>query len=311
MALYMYSMGDKNYEDSTGKRNVFSKDDKGKILILGGSGFLGGNVAKRAVLAGYRVTSLSRRGKPEPPKQRRRNRRNRDNNGADNLNNYDSFEQSGVMNAIDYRCGDATDISTIREILNEGDEEYKAVVHCIGLLFDGDSGLAMWNRFVSQSGSLSDSSSTYDDITRATAINAIQATEECLSSNGKKIPFVFTSAAEAGWTDVSGGGFVEKRLTPRWLKRYLQAKRAVEERLSQSTKLRPIIFRPSFIFSLDNRLSITLPPVTAFFVGNQVGLPFVDRPVSVQALSSAIIRSLSNDSISGVQRYKEINELSR
>ena len=277
-------------------------------------------MAKRAVLAGYRVTSLSRRGKPEPPKQRRRNRRNRGNNnknnGADNnnLSSYDSFEQSGVMNAIDYRCGDATDISTIRDILNEGDEEYKAVVHCIGLLFDGDSGLAMWNRFVSQSGTLSDSSSSYDDITRTTAINAIEAVEECISSSSdpnNKIPFVFTSAAEAGWTDVSGGEFVEKRLTPRWLKRYLKAKRAVEERLSQSTKLRPIIFRPSFIFSLDNRLSITLPPVTAFFVGNQVGLPFVDRPVSVQALSSAIIRSLSNESISGVQRYKEINELSR
>ena len=34
----MSSIGDKSNEESTGKRNVFSKDDKGKILILGGSG---------------------------------------------------------------------------------------------------------------------------------------------------------------------------------------------------------------------------------------------------------------------------------
>jgi len=274
------------------KRDVFSKDNKGKILVLGGSGYLGSNVARRAVLEGYSVTSLSRRGKPEPKSKRRRR------------NEYASVESN-----IDYRTGDAREIEPVESILNEGG--YTAVVHCIGLLFDGNSGLSMWNRFVSGSGSMTDPSSTYDDVTRLTAINAITASEQyaSLGDFNNTLPFIFTSAAEAGWTDVTGGSFVENRLTPRWLKRYVKAKRTVESRLEKSTILRPIIFRPSLIFSLD-RLQ-NFPPVTAFFVGNQVGLPFVDRPVSVQALSSAIVRSIADENITGVQRYKEINQLSR
>jgi len=52
---------------SSNEVNVFSKPpsgSKGRILILGGSGFLGQNVARRAILEGYSVVSLSRRGKP-------------------------------------------------------------------------------------------------------------------------------------------------------------------------------------------------------------------------------------------------------
>jgi len=284
-------------EESSQTRNAFAKNNKGKILVLGGSGYLGGNVARRAVLEGYSVTSLSRRGKPQP---RKRKRRKNDSNN----------EFALLENSIDFRTGDARDGDTVQGILKEGN--YTAVIHCIGLLFDDNSGLSMMNRFVSGSGSMPDPTSSYDDVNRMTAFNAIEAAERYASStleDQAPLPFIFISAAEAGWTDVTGGNFVEKRLTPRWLKRYLKAKRSVEQRLTSAALLRPIIFRPSLIFSLDRVQS--LPPVTAFFVGNQVGLPFVDRPVSVQALSSAIVRSINDPNIVGIQRYKEINQLSR
>jgi len=234
-------------------------------------------------LEGYSVTSLSRRGNPD--------------------------DSEGNNDQIDYRTGDARQLETIANILNEGD--YVAVVHCIGLLFDGESGIGNLNRFVSGSGSVPEGASTYDDITRLTAFNAISAAESYAQNRGgEPLPFIFTSAAEAGWPDVPGGKFVEKNLTPQWLRRYLVAKRAVEARLMKNQNLlRPIIFRPSLIFSLDRIGS--LPPVGAFFVGNKVGLPFVDRPVTVQSLSTAAVRAISRPDVRGVQRFMQIDELAK
>lgn len=296
--------------------NTFEKKSKGKILLLGGTGYLGNAVANKAVLEGYSVTSLSRRGKTKED--------------IDNNNNK-----------IDYRTGDARDKAVIDSILNNindndnnninEEEQYVAVIHCIGLLFDGASNLGKFNRLMSGSGSVPDASSTYDDVTRLTAMNAMDATERYATSlnrksininnnnyRSKRIPFVFTSAAEAGWPDMRGGSFVERTLIPKWMRRYLLAKRSVEERLlsysnnnnsNSSSSIRPVIFRPSLIYSLDKIRS--LPPVGAFFVGNKVGLPFVDRPVTVQSLANAFVKSISDDTVIGVQRFKEIDALNR
>jgi hypothetical protein len=73
----------------------FSK--KGKILVLGGTGFLGQTICKRATLEGYSVTSLSRRGLPPDP----------------------SSIASSAGN-IEYRKGDARDKDSITNILTEG-----------------------------------------------------------------------------------------------------------------------------------------------------------------------------------------------
>jgi hypothetical protein len=210
---------------------------------------------------------------------------------------------------------------------------FLGVVHCIGLLFDDASGLGNWNRFVSGSGSLPDTQSTYDSITRLSAFNAIDATLEYIQGNNDRslsslssFPFVFTSAAEAGWPDVPGGPQIEEFLAPEWLRRYLVAKRAVEGKLLMITQqrnqdrpssssssplsLRPIIPRPSLIYSLDRPASYL--PVGAFFLGNQVlRLPFVDRPVTVQALSNAIVKAIAQEDVSGILRYPQIDELSR
>lgn len=259
---------------------------KGKLLVLGGTGFLGQTVCKRALLEGYEVTSLSRRGVPDA--------------GTD-----DDASSSAV--GVSYRLGDARKKETVTNILGEGG--YTGVLHCIGLLFDEQSGLGRFNVFVSGSGSLPDANSSYDTITRLTAFNAIEAATEYAQGLDKPFPFGFTSAAEAGWPDMRGGAQVERFLAPKWLKRYLVAKRAVEAKLLDTPSLRPVMFRPSLIYSLDRPKSYA--PVGAFFVGNAVGLPFVDRPVTVQALACAMVRAMDRDEVSGVQRYAEIDALSQ
>jgi nucleoside-diphosphate-sugar epimerase len=290
-----------NAMNSNSRAAVYGKptESKGNILLLGGSGFLGSAIAKRALLEGYEVTSISRRGK-----------QNQQSDGDD------------ILGKVKYIQGDARDAETIKQELSialEKSRPYTAIIHTIGLLLDGKSGLGRYNQFASGSGSLPDPDSTYDDITRKTAFNALEAAENIETSEsfskteefgkkGRPLPFVFISAAEAGWPDMTGGSFIENYLAPEWLRRYLVAKRSVEDRLIRAKDtIRPVIFRPSLIFSFDRLMS--LAPVGAFFLGNKIGLPFVDRPVTVQALAAAVVRSLEDDSVRGVQRYREIDAL--
>jgi hypothetical protein len=73
-----------------------SSSEKGKLLVLCGTGFLGQTICKRATLEGYSVTSLSRRGLPSP-----------------------ESSKSSVGN-IEYRMGDACKIESISNVLSEG-----------------------------------------------------------------------------------------------------------------------------------------------------------------------------------------------
>lgn len=301
------------------EKTLSSSTTKGKVLVLGGSGFLGGNVAKRAVLEGYSVTSLSRRGRTTT---------------NSNTNNNSNPSMEFFENKIDYRIGDAREKKTIESILAEGG--YVAVIHCIGLLLDSESGLGNYNKFASGSGSIPDTSSTYETITKQTAFHAIEAWEMYINKNKnnnnnnnqqkRRLPFIFVSAAEAGWPQTNGGPFIESMLAPEFLRRYLSAKRSVEQRMGiindkssssvsssssssidSSLSFRPVIFRPSLIYTKEKIESWI--PVGAFILGNAIGLSFIDRPVTVQSLSLAIIRCIDDESIVGIQRFMDIDNI--
>jgi len=213
---------------------------------------------------------------------------------------------------VNWVVGDATNPSDVKSIVSEAD----AVVHAVGLLFDVESGLQGLNTIVSGSKSQPDpEKSTYDNITRKTMFNIIDAVEakaknplNALKGTGK-IPLAFVSCAESGWPDVQFGDFVEEKLAPEWLRKYLVAKRAVESRLSSSSALRPVVVRPSLIWSWD-KLDV-LPIIPVFNFANFVGVPFVDKTVRVETLADAIVAGIEDDSIVGVQRFKEMEELSK
>jgi len=263
-----------------------------RLLVLGGNGYVGSQVARLAVDRGWSVTSLSRRGqKPD--------------DGPLGL-----FADAR-LDKVRWVAGDATDPATIQALIAEHD----AVVHAIGLLFDANSGLANLNLIVSGSGSVPTETSTYDRITRLTAFNVIEAAQA--KSEVFKFPWepepaptpvLFVSAAEAGWPDVSLGPEVETNLAPDWLKEYLKAKRAVEAKIqSTPASIRPVIVRPSLIWSWDKW--DVLPIIPIFNLLNAIGVPFVDKTVTVFTLSKALMAGLENDDVSGVQRFDKMEEL--
>ena len=241
---------------------------RGKLLVLGGSGFAGARICGLALSQGWEVVSVSRRGAPSdvPPS----------------------------LAGVQWLQGDATAQNTARDVLREGG--FSAVFHAVGLLFEGSA-----NRFVSGSGSVPSPGASYDLVTRRSALAAASAAAElCTSTDGGPPAFGFVSAAEAGWNF---------RAPVDWLERYLIAKRAVERELlasGEAGRLRPIILRPSLVWSADRPGS--LPSVAAFYAANALGLPFVDRPVNVDTLAGAAVNALGDPKASGIFRYPEMEE---
>ena len=256
---------------------------KTKLLVIGGNGFVGREVCKYAVQAGFEVSSLSRRGECPNPN--------------------DEF-----LSQVTWNAGNALDKATVTKYVNEAD----AVCHAIGLLFDVNSGLTWANTFTSASFSKPDpEESTYDNITRKAALLAIEALKAknmLPSMMGKRAPFAFVSCAESGWPDVQFGDRVEAA-SPDWLKRYLAAKRAVESELAGSTgTLRPIIVRPSLIWNWK-KLDV-LPAIPIFNVASRLGVPFVDKTVRVEDVGRAIVAGLLDEQVNGVQRFEQMESLS-
>ncbi|KAL7527653.1 hypothetical protein ACHAWF_002262 [Thalassiosira exigua] len=260
-----------------------------KVAVFGGTGYVGSAVCERLVKRGHEVTAVSRRGANPRP---------------------DSKELSQVT----WVQGDATDMTTVEDVL----EDSNAAVHCIGLLFDVDSGFANLNKIVSGSGSVPGEISTYDAITRKTAYNVIEAIEkkqslhsgDVESDGDKRFPLAFLSAAEAGWPEVPLGGLVDG-MAPKWLNRYLTAKRAVESRIGLSSQskgsIRASIYRPSLIW--DWTKYDILPAIPAFNAAAAVGVPFVDKTVRIETLADAIVAGIENGDVEGVQRVGEMEKL--
>jgi len=258
-----------------------------RVAVFGGTGYVGSAVCERLVKQGYSVTAMSRRGvNPRPGDE--------------------------YLDQVKWVSGDATQADAVKEVVADSD----AVVHAIGLLFDVESGLSNLNTIVSGSGSLPGDDSTYDAITRKTMFNVIDACEykaksplSIIGGSKKGIPVCFVSAAEAGWPDVSLGPRVESTLAPDWLKKYLIAKRAVEARLSSSSFLRSVIYRPSLIW--DWTKFDVLPAIPIFNIASAVGVPFVDKTVRVETLADAIVAGIGDDTVSGVQRYMQMEMLAK
>ncbi len=248
-----------------------------KVLVLGGSGFVGGKLITLLTNRGVEIVALSRRGAPV----------------------------GDICPAnVEYLKCDVGDKEQLAAVF-KSHGPFSSVFHAIGLLLDPDSGLSGLNKLASGSGSVPSETSSYDRITRQTSFNAIDLLVAQQKDTGSTtaVPMVFVSAAEAGWTWPSPVGFLE---------RYLIAKRAVESRLQSEEVapfIRPVILRPSLIYTMDRPQALF--SVIPFMVASKIGIPGVEKPVELDVLAKSGIVASENQDIRGVKRIEEMTELSK
>ena len=72
-------------------------------------------------------------------------------------------------------------------------------------------------------------------------------------------------------------------------------------------KLRPVIVRPSLIFTYDKPAKLL--PVAAFALGNAIGLPFVDRPVTLDTVAKSLLVGVETPGETGIFGFKEMDHL--
>ena len=253
--------------------------DEGKLLVLGGRGSSGARYAKARAVVGYDVVSISRRGDPPGDPHR---------------------YPDGVWNRVDWRKGDCVQPDTIATVLGEGG--FVACIHAVEMLLASDI-----NALASGNGSKPSPGATYDDVTRVTALNAADAAARLCTAvpnadtaggarrevRRVRRPCRSCSCPPPRRVDVQGAGGLARGLPHR-------QRGAVEARLRGMTdagEVRAACRRPSLVYCLDKPAA--MPAVGAFYLGNLIGLPFVDRPVTVDTLASAAVRCVEDGRSTG------------
>ncbi len=232
-----------------------------RLLVVGGSGFLGREVCREAVERGWSVTSLSRRGENPCP--------------------------GSALDAVRWTAGDASDAALLGELSAQND----GFVHAVGMLLDDDSGLGWANPITSGSRSKVSAGATYDSVMRETALALLAAARA--SASGTRRPFAYVSASEAGWADLDAGRWLEAKVAPSWLGRYLAAKRAVEAALSspeESSAVRPILARPSLMYNYGKLDVLPLLPVWNALAALRIGSGAFGKMLRVELVGASIVQ---------------------
>lgn len=180
-----------------------------KILVLGGSGFIGSQVCVKAVSEGHEVHAL---GRNKPNK---------------------------VPEGVNWVSKDALDYEGMKSFLQK--ESFDAVVNCIGILFDYSTPLRRLNKLFSGSNSVAlNNNETYSNIIEGISLNIYHILKDT------DCKMVFMSAAETKWRERKTTRLFERIFIPKFLKEYLKRKRFVDDTVSEHENVS--IFYPSIVY---------------------------------------------------------------
>ena len=219
-----------------------------RILVLGGNGFIGSKVVQKAIDNGYEVVVGCRT--PQESKD------------------------------FDWVKIDALDEVSLQEHIEDND--YYAIINCIGILFDNSSKLRKLNKLFSGSGNYAkEDNENYENI--------IEGISMCIFDNAKSnTKMVFLSAAETKWEGNKFGRIFERFFIPSFLKEYLKRKRTVDSKIQNDKRVN--IFYPSIVYQWRQIWKI---PVILIFRLGSLFLPIFYNPIHVDKLSNRIIKSIN------------------
>ncbi|EGE05697.1 hypothetical protein TEQG_04705 [Trichophyton equinum CBS 127.97] len=260
-----------------------------RIVVAGGSGFLGARICQSAVARGWEVVSLSRHGEPK----------------------WDTVSPSGQAprwaQKVEWAKADLLDPSSYREHLKNA----SAVVHSMGIILEADykgilqgkespiTGIQkMVGSFAGVTTGPGKSQMTYRTMNTESAISLAKKTTE------ENIPtFVYISAS-------SGAPVIPQG--------YILSKREAESSImSMFPNLRRIFVRPTFMYDSSRRLS--LPIAVGGMIASEVNLltggklsalgSMAEKPLKVSVVGEAVVESIDDGDVDGVVSPKKIEDL--
>ncbi|RMZ75492.1 hypothetical protein DV737_g5277, partial [Chaetothyriales sp. CBS 132003] len=278
-----------------------------KIVVAGGSGFLGSRICRSAAGRGWNVTSISRSGEPS----------------------WQSVTASAAAPAwskqVQWAKGDILKPATYTALLTDA----SAVVHTMGILLEADykgllsgkeSPLSVLQRALSASpkagtnplarqpgrargqdvgGDDAAGQITYELMNRDSAIALASAAQDAGVAC-----FVYVSAAAGA---------------PLLPSRYITTKRAAESAIANDLpQLRSIFIRPGFMY--DSSRKVTLPIAASGAVGSTVNElvggklsslfgAAVEKPLKADVVADAVVEAIAADETKGVVDTQAIEAL--
>ncbi|RSL65612.1 hypothetical protein CEP54_004090 [Fusarium duplospermum] len=274
-----------------------------KLVVCGGTGFLGSRICKYAVARGWDVTSISRSGDPR----------------------WDTITSSPSpppwAHKVSWERGDILRPATYAPLLNGADY----VVHSMGILLEAD-----------YKGAISGKESPISGLRKAFApvrdrgVDPLQRGQgEDIKPPNPKDQFSYeimnrdsavTLAKHAAAANVSSLCYISAAGgAPVLPQRYISTKREAEVTIATKfPQLRGIFIRPSFMF--DSSRPVTMP--LAAMVG--LGTAFNDltgnyfktfmgaagvKPMKVETVAEAVVEALGDENVKGALEVPEIEEL--
>ncbi|KAJ5221056.1 uncharacterized protein N7469_009943 [Penicillium citrinum] len=273
-----------------------------RLVVAGGSGFLGSRICKSAAARGWEVTSLSRSGEPR----------------WDAVT--ESSDRPSWASSVEWAKADLLKPESYKSFLTNA----SAVVHSMGILLEADykgvvqgrepivsglqrafssSKLGSQNPLTRHEGEAlqpkeRDGQLTYELMNRDSAIALAQ------ESVNEHVPaFVYISAAAGA---------------PILPERYITTKREAEAAITSNLpELRSIFMRPGFMY--DSSRKFTLPIALGGFVasefntllGNRLGFlgSMAEKPLKVDVVGEAVVEALEDESTNGAVGTKQIEAL--
>ncbi|KAG5292619.1 mitochondrion protein [Histoplasma ohiense] len=272
-----------------------------RIVVAGGSGFLGSRICKSAVARGWEVVSLSRHGEPAW--------------GTVTLSSH----APRWAKSVEWAKADILKPATYKPFLKDA----SAVVHSMGILLEAD-----YKGIVQGRESVISGLQKLFATSRPGSQNPLQrpAGEELTAFSGGQLTYELMNrdsavalAQEAVYENVPTFAFISAAAgAPVVPERYVTSKRDAEALISSNLPdLRSIFIRPTFMYDSSRKLS--LPIALGGIVGSEVNallggrLSFLGmmtaKPLNVNIVSEAVVEAIGDDNVQGVVGPKKIETL--
>lgn len=250
-----------------------------KLVVVGGTGFLGRHICLQALKSGFSVTSVSR-------------------NGLSGLKSTPFAINPSLISQIDWKAGDVFNPESYTASLKDAD----AVVHAVGTAFGNQD----YKRFLltpSIGGFLRFGSAQLKERLGGTNPMKSKDADEFDKMNRQSAVLAAGAFARAGTTRPRSFIYISaESWNPLLSPQYIESKRQAEDELLQYANLRKVFVRPGLMYDEhvgDIRANL------ACVLKNIPGLP---KPLSVQSVSRAVVEACQDDQIDGVVSLKALEK---